>query len=84
MTRRAFGIVALAGVAAGCLDLLYAFVYFGLSGITPIRILQATHKGGSSPPLTVINGVLVHMFGVGVPIALGARRAGRAATRIDR
>ena len=45
MTRRGLGIVALAGVVAGCLDLLYAFVYFGFSGITPIRILQSIATG---------------------------------------
>jgi hypothetical protein len=149
VTRRALGIVAIAGVVAGCLDLAYAFVFFGTSGITPIRILQSIATGllgrasysggaatallgaglhffiaivaagifyaasrrfpwlvrhvvvagavfglcmygvmnfivvplsafphkGSSAPLTTITGILVHMFGVGVPIAFGARRA---------
>lgn len=151
MTRRALGIVAFAGVVAGCLDLVYAFVYFGVRGATPVRILQSIATGllgrasysggaatallgavlhffilivaatmfyvasrrhpwmvrhaiatgaafglsiygvmnfvvvplsafphtGSSPPLTVITGILVHMFGVGVPIAIGARKASR-------
>ncbi len=151
MTRRALGIVALAGVVAGCLDLVYAFVYFGFRGVTPVRILQSIATGllgrasysggastallgavlhffilivaatmfylasrrhpwlirhaiaagaacglsiygvmnfvvvplsafphtGSSPPLTVITGILVHMVGVGVPIGLGARKASR-------
>jgi hypothetical protein len=153
VTRRALGIVALAGVVAGCLDLLYAFVYFGFSGITPIRILQsiatgllgrASYSGGAatallgtllhffilivaaaifyaaslrfpwlvrhvvvagavfglavygvmnfivvplsafphpqtSAPLTTIAGLLVHVFLVGMPIALGARQASRRA-----
>jgi hypothetical protein len=154
VTRRALGIVALAGVVAGCLDLAFAFVFFGSRGVTPVRILQSIatgllgrdaysggaatallgtllhffivlvaaaifyaasrrfpwlvrqvvvagavfglcmfgvmnfiivplsaspQKGGSSPPLTTVIIVLVHMFLVGVPIAIGARKASRPA-----
>lgn len=151
VTGRALGIVALAGIVAGCLDLAYAFLYFG-PRVTPVRILQTIATGllgrdaynggaatallgavlhfficivaaaifyfasrrfpwlvrhvvvagavfglgmygvmnfvvvplsafphkGDSPPLTIVTGVLVHMFLVGVPIAFGARRVGGA------
>jgi hypothetical protein len=154
VTRRALGIVALAGVVAGFLDLAFAFIFFGSRGVSPVRILQSVaagvlgrdaysggattallgallhffivivaaaifygasrrfpwlvrhavvagavfglgmfgamnfiivplsaspQKGGSSPPLMTIIIVLVHMFLVGVPIAIGARKASRPA-----
>ena len=86
-------------LAVGVLDLLDAFVFFGLrSGVRPIRILHSIASGllygiavyltmtfvvvpasaaaGGTPPWPVaLNGVLIHMFGVGLPAALAARAA---------
>ena len=41
--------------------------------------LSAVARSPASAPLTTITGLLVHMFLVGVPIALGARQASRRA-----
>lgn len=76
LTRRALGIVAIAGVVAGCLDLVYAFVYFGFRGVTPVRILQsiatgllgrASYGGGGA---TALLGAVLHFFILIVAAAL--------------
>jgi hypothetical protein len=41
--------------------------------------LSAVPRPPASAPLTTITGLLVHMFLVGIPIALGARQASRRA-----
>ena len=67
--------VVVAGAAFG-------LAVYGVMNFIVVPLSAFPHKGGSSPPLTVITGLLVHMFGVGVPIAFGARRASRASTGI--
>ena len=43
---RAFDTIVYGGLAAGVLDILYAFVFFGMKyGLTPIRILQSVAAG---------------------------------------
>ena len=42
-----------------------------------VPLSAAPHRDGSSPPMTIVTGLLVHLFGVGVPIAFGARLAAR-------
>ena len=37
--------IIIGGGTAGCLDLAYAFVYHGLHGIAPLRILQSIASG---------------------------------------
>jgi uncharacterized membrane protein YagU involved in acid resistance len=144
------------GAIAASLDLIYAFIFYGLRGISPVRILQsiasgllgsATYTGGlltaalglvlhfsiaiaaaavfyaasrrfawlirhavvsgivfgicvyavmnfivvplsafphrqSSPPLSIVAGLLAHMFLVGLPIAL-CIRAGTMRTKLQ-
>jgi hypothetical protein len=149
--RVALKYVFLGGVLAGALDIAYAFGFYALQDVSPLRILQSiasgllgteAYRGGAGtavlgavlhfaiaivaaavfhaasrawhwliehplvagivfglcvygvmnfvvlplsafphprtfPPLTVITGLLAHMFLVGVPIALCARAAAR-------
>lgn len=42
---RALKYIVIGGVIAGFLDIAYAFVFYGLSGISPLRILQSIASG---------------------------------------
>jgi len=43
---RAFGTIVYGGLAAGVLDILYAFIFFGMRfGLTPMRILHSVAAG---------------------------------------
>jgi hypothetical protein len=71
------------GVLAGLGDLLFAFVYFGLHGASPIRILQsiasgllgsAAYDGGAG---TAVLGFFLHFvvaFGAAAVYVLASRR----------
>ena len=65
---RAAGYVVLGGAIAGALDIAYAFIFYGLRGISPMRILQsissgllgtASYAGGLA---TAALGALLHFF----------------------
>ena len=56
-----------AGMAYGVLAwLVMNYVVIPLSAVTP---------GGPKPLAVVVNGLLIHMFGVGIPAGMAARRA---------
>ena len=42
---RGLGLVLAGGLIAGALDLTFAFVFYGLQGVTPLRILQFIASG---------------------------------------
>jgi hypothetical protein len=73
------------GLLAGIFDLTFAFVFYGMRGATPIRILHSMNtvvlplsafpRKLSFPPSVLIPGLLCHMLLVGLPIALAMRRA---------
>jgi len=55
------------GIAYGVIAyVVMNYVVIPLSAVTP---------GGPKPLPVVVNGLLIHMFGVGIPAALAARRA---------
>jgi len=55
------------GIAYGVVAyVVMNYVVIPLSAVTP---------GGPKPLPVVVNGLLIHMFGVGIPAALAARRA---------
>ncbi len=65
---RAVLAVLLGGVIAGALDIVYAFIFYGLRGVSPLRILQsiasgvlgsASYQGGLS---TAALGLFLHFF----------------------
>jgi hypothetical protein len=62
--------IVLGGVIAGALDILYAFIFYGLRGVSAVRILQSIAHKQTFPALALATGLLVHMFLVGLPIAL--------------
>jgi hypothetical protein len=45
MQREAFRAICAGGLVAGVLDITDAFVFFGLHGVAPIRILQSISSG---------------------------------------
>ncbi len=64
-------------LVVGVLDITDALVFFGLRGASYVVVpLSAAGGRGGSPPLPVlVNGLLIHAFGVGLPSALFARAA---------
>lgn len=76
-------------LAVGTLDILDAFIFFGpLYGIAAyvvvnVIVVPASRIGGSftlvfTPAL--VNGLLIHVFGVGLPSALAAAAAAEPPT----
>ena len=59
------------GAIAGAIDITYAIVFSANARRRP----DAFPGRFTFVPLVVTTGVLVHMFGIGVPIALATRRA---------
>ena len=57
--KKAFRVVVAGGVLCGVLDLTAAFVVYGFRGAGPIRIRQS-----------ITAGLIIHIFCVGLPIAL--------------
>lgn len=55
--------------------MVYGIVAYLVMNLVVIP-LSAIGPGGPKPLAVVANGVLIHMFGVGLPAALFARRAG--------
>ena len=58
---------------------MFGLAIYGVMNFVVVPLSAFPHTG-SSPPLTVVTGILVRMFGVGVPIAIGARKASQPAS----
>ena len=72
-------VIAGATLLVGTLDISDAFIFYGLRGVTPARILQGIASGvlglRPTPPLIpLINGVAALVFCIGIPLAFIARR----------
>ncbi|HKI02926.1 MAG TPA: hypothetical protein VKK31_13205 [Thermoanaerobaculia bacterium] len=57
---------------------LYGVVVYAVMNLVVLP-LSAFPRQVRFPPLALITGLIVHMFGVGLPIALAARKASRQA-----
>lgn len=56
--------------------ILYGVVVYAVMNLVVIPLSAYVRKGGfPPPPLVLITGLLVHMFFIGLPIALATRRA---------
>jgi len=77
MTPRTGRALFLGTAAVGVLDGLDAVIFFGLRGVPGPIPLSASPGGGPKPTATLINGLLIHVFGVGIPAVLAARSAVR-------
>jgi hypothetical protein len=68
LTRRGVRTVLIAGLIAGALDITAACVFYGLRGVSPIRILQSVASGllgaaaFSGGARTAALGFLMHVF----------------------
>jgi hypothetical protein len=62
--RRALRTIVLAGLVAGALDITYAFIIWGLRGVTPIRIGQSIASGLLGREAAVGGGAATGMFGL--------------------
>ena len=62
--RRALRTIVLAGLFAGALDITYAFIIWGLRGVTPIRIGQSIASGLLGREAAVGGGAATGMFGL--------------------
>ncbi len=62
---RAFDTIVYGGLTAGVLDILYAFVFFGMKyGLTPIRILQSVAAGLLSRDVSRAGGLKTALLGL--------------------
>lgn len=62
--RSALKTIVLAGLTAGALDITYAFIIWGLRGVTPIRIGQSIASGLLGRDAAVGGGAAMGMFGL--------------------
>jgi uncharacterized membrane protein YagU involved in acid resistance len=66
--------IVLGGAIAGALDILYAFIFYGLRGVSPLRILQSIASGLLGPAsytgglLTASLGLVLH-FSIAIAAA---------------
>jgi hypothetical protein len=56
--------------------LLYGVVVYAVMNLVVVPLSAAALGSGPTPVVVRINGVLIHLFGVGLPAALVAARAG--------
>lgn len=68
--RSALKTIVTAGLVAGALDILYAFIIWGLRGVTPIRIGQSVAAGLLGRDAAVGGGTTTGLFGLGVHFVL--------------
>ena len=68
--RSALKTIVFAGLIAGALDILYAFIIWGLRGVTPIRIGQSVAAGLLGREAAVGGGTTTGLFGLGVHFVL--------------
>jgi hypothetical protein len=64
MQKQALRTIVTAGLVAGALDILYAFIIWGLRGVTPIRIGQSVAAGLLGREAAVGGGTATGMFGL--------------------
>lgn len=62
--------IVTAGLVAGALDILYAFIIWGLRGVSPIRIGQSIAAGLMGREAAVGGGTATGLFGLGVHFVL--------------
>ena len=62
--RRALKTIVIAGLTAGALDITYAFIIWGLRGVTPIRIGQSIASGLLGREAAVGGGTATGLFGL--------------------
>jgi hypothetical protein len=63
-TRRPLRTIVIAGLVAGALDISYAFIIWGLRGVTPIRIGQSIASGLLGREAAVGGGTATGLFGL--------------------
>jgi hypothetical protein len=68
--RRALKTIVTAGLVAGALDIAYAFIIWGLRGVSPIRIGQSVAAGLLGREAAVGGGTATGLFGLGVHFVL--------------
>jgi hypothetical protein len=69
-SRSALKTIVSGGLVAGALDITYAFVIWGLRGVSPIRIGQSVAAGLLGREAAVGGGVATGLFGLGVHFVL--------------
>jgi hypothetical protein len=62
--RSALKTIVIAGLTAGALDITYAFIIWGLRGVTPIRIGQSVASGLLGREAAVGGGTATGLFGL--------------------
>jgi hypothetical protein len=62
--RRPLRTIVIAGLVAGALDISYAFIIWGLRGVTPIRIGQSIASGLLGREAAVAGGTTIGLFGL--------------------
>jgi len=62
--RSALKTIVIAGLTAGALDITYAFIIWGLRGVTPIRIGQSIASGLLGREAAVGGGTAMGLFGL--------------------
>jgi hypothetical protein len=62
--RRPLRTIVIAGLVAGALDISYAFIIWGLRGVTPIRIGQSIASGLLGREAAVGGGTATGLFGL--------------------
>jgi hypothetical protein len=63
-SRRPLRTIVIAGLVAGALDISYAFIIWGLRGVTPIRIGQSIASGLLGREAAVGGGTATGLFGL--------------------
>jgi hypothetical protein len=69
--RRALKTIVIAGLTAGALDITYAFIIWGLRGVSPIRIGQSVAAGLLGRDAAVAGGTATGLFGLLLHFILG-------------
>jgi hypothetical protein len=69
-SRGALKTIVTAGLVAGALDIAYAFIIWGLRGVSPIRIGQSIAAGLMGREAAVGGGTATGLFGLGVHFVL--------------
>ena len=62
--RRALRTIVIAGLVAGALDIAYAFIIWGLRGVTPLRIGKSIAAGLVGRDAAVAGGAAMGLFGL--------------------
>lgn len=69
-SRSALKTIVFGGLVAGALDITYAFIIWGLRGVSPIRIGQSVAAGLLGREAAVGGGTTTGLFGLGVHFVL--------------